>query len=267
MAEENTIPKKKITKHEFFFETPLYKQIPRWDFEDFEHLLGGQVDWYSSKNQIETTYDIRESEIATSTFDDFIYYYKIKLKCRRKENDVLKFFIYKDDNIIEKVWQDPSLADIQFGKIWKKYDKILDSETLKELKKAIGLAAHSSGIWSFVHLRRIFEKLIFKCFYENQKELGMTEDIFISQRMQDKITTLQEHLPRQLVKMKSIYSILSLWIHELDEDTCLGYYSGLIYGIELILDKKIQLDEEKKRDKEAEKKIQDIENDLKSKSK
>lgn len=252
---------RKITKHEFFFETPLYKEIDLNDFED-DYPFSGDVDGYSAKNNIPTTYSIKWKQIGES-FTEYLEYFRITLTCKRKGNDdILRFFIFKDDNKAIKIWQDPSLATIQYGVIWKKYDKVLESKMLKELKKAIGLAAHGSGIGSFVHLRRIFEKLIYDCYDEYHKEIGIAKKDFMEKSMEDKVLLLKNYLPKQLVKMKKIYSILSLGIHELDEDICLGYYSGLMFCIELILDKKIELDLDKKRDEEAEKKIAQIEADV-----
>jgi hypothetical protein len=44
-----------------------------------------------------------------------------------------------------------------------------------------------------------------------------------------------------------MYSILSLGIHELDEQTCLAHFDTLRVGIEIILDEK--LDEFRKKEK------------------
>ncbi|MDI1315098.1 hypothetical protein [Prosthecobacter sp.] len=67
--------------------------------------------------------------------------------------------------------------------------------------------------------------------------------------MAEKIDLLKHELPSFLVEHRSLYSILSLGIHELDEDACLTHFDVVKTGIELILDQKAQ--EEKQRRKMA----------------
>ena len=83
----------------------------------------------------------------------------------------------------------------------------------------------------------------------------VTEEQYNKSRMDEKIKLLANHLPTFLVENKSIYSVLSLGIHELDETTCLDNFDTLRVGIEIILDEK--LDELKKKAKieEAKKKL------------
>src|SRR3989344_6657834 len=131
-------PIKMISKHEFYFEIPLYEEIPINKLEN--DFYKGDVDAYSAKNQTDTTYEIDLSRIDTQwvTYKGNINstnigYYLIKLTCKRKNNDVLMFTIYKDWNICFKMGQFPSLADLQFSEIGKKYDKVLPTEDLKNL--------------------------------------------------------------------------------------------------------------------------------------
>lgn len=62
--------------------------------------------------------------------------------------------------------------------------------------------------------------------------------------------------------MKSIYGILSLGVHQLDEKECLSYFHPLKLSVELILDQKIRKDEERKRDEDVKKQIQKITQEL-----
>ena len=73
------------------------------------------------------------------------------------------------------------------------------------------------------------------------------EENYKKSRMDQKIGLLSTHLPDFLVENKSMYSILSKGIHELDEETCLIHFDSLRVGIEIILDEK--LDELKKKEK------------------
>ncbi|QQR50321.1 hypothetical protein IPF86_00145 [Candidatus Nomurabacteria bacterium] len=257
------LEKAKLTKHDFYFETPIYELFEYSDLEKPLELFSEDVDAYSAKNHTDTTYSVGFSWIKKLD-TEYVNQYTpekvsgfavVTLKCKRKDNDTLCFFVYKNEMTkqVMKVGQFPSLADLQFAELGKKYDKVLPEEDLKNLKKAIGLAAHGAGAGSFVYLRRIFENLIQETF-SGAKDLKVAADVFKTTRMEDKIVLLKEHLPSQLVEMKAIYGILSRGVHELSEDECRQYFLPLKLSIELILDQKI--DEKKKKDKDAEVKKQ-----------
>ena len=54
---DSSLPK--ITRHQFFFETSLYDPISISDFS--EDIFTDEVDAYSPRNDIDTTYKIRTS--------------------------------------------------------------------------------------------------------------------------------------------------------------------------------------------------------------
>ena len=145
------------------------------------------------------------------------------------------------------------IADFHIHEI-KQYDKIISKEKLKEFTRAIGLAANGVGIGSFVYLRRIFESLILSTYTEHKDSIEIPETKFISLRMEEKIQTLKNYLPKFLIDNKSLYSILSLGIHELNEQDCLIYFETVKVGIEIILDEK--LEEAKRKEKEQERRIE-----------
>ncbi len=263
MVEETPQKSKIISKHDFYFETPLYEVISLSVLED--DTFTGDVDAYSSKNHTETTYSVSTEKVSTwsewntnKTMHVAVGFFEVTLTCKRKDNDLLRFFMYRDQTIAMKVGQYPSLADMQFAEIGKKYDGVLSKEDLKNLKKAIGLAAHGAGAGSFVYLRRIFENLIFETFKNNVLVLEATEDNFKTKRMEDKVEALKAVLPSQLVEMKSIYGILSKGVHELTEEECLNYFSPLKLSIELILDQKIEENMKKERNESVKKQLQNI---------
>ncbi len=138
-----------------------------------------------------------------------------------------------------KVGQSPSIADLHISKL-KDYDKVLPKDKLKEITKAIGLAANGVGIGSFVYLRRVFEFLIEEAHKAAKSDSDWKEDEYIKNRMTEKIDLLKHHLPNFLVENRSMYSILSLGIHELDENECLMHFDALKVGIEFILDEKVE---------------------------
>lgn len=261
--------KDEITNHQFYFETPLYEVVELDGLED--GFLSQDVDAYSAKNNTDTTYSIvKEGVDVWSVWDKSISgrvecgFYLVKLECKRKENDVIRFIIYKDDKIVLKIGQWPSLADLQFSELDKKYNKVLDNENLKNLKKAIGLVAHGTGAGSFVYLRRIFENLIFEAFNAYKDNLSVVND-FKTMRMEDKIELLKEYLPSQLIEMKSVYGILSKGVHELSEEDCLKYFVPIKLSIILILDQKIEEKKKAEKDAEVKKTLQTIQQSLNTK--
>ena len=253
---ENTpVVKEPMTKHQFYFDTPLYEVIALSEIED--DFMSGDVDGYNSASGFDTTYNIELSHIGNSD-SDYTSFYRVLLTCKRKNNDKLRFFLIKTKDVVVKVGQYPSLADIQFAEIGKKYDAVLDPGPLSEFKKAIELAAHGTGVGSFVYLRRIFEGLIFQTFDENKSSLTIEKKDFAPMWMKDKINVLKDHLPSQLVEMKSVYDILSKGIHQLGEDECLAYFEPLKLSIELILDQKIEMELKRKRDEKVKEELKNI---------
>lgn len=245
-------------RYQFFFETPLYEVF---SVDDPDQFLAGEVNGYNSIKKCETTFKINLTRVDQYSWDPFR---KIALTCKRYENS-FKFFVIVAEDAVLKIGQYPSLADIQFEKLGKKYDKLLDEKDLKNFKKAIGLAAHGVGAGSIVYLRKIFEDLINETFNNHSKELGTTPSDFRVKRMEDKVETIKKYLPQQVIKMKPLYSILSSGVHQLEEEDCLLYFSPLKLSIELILDEKIEATVLNARNEEVEKNLQQIETQLKGK--
>jgi len=268
MAQEQQTQETKImSKHDFYFETPLYEAVILVELEDDPFY--GDVDAYSAKNSSETTYSIRIE--PTDTWSDWskekhnsvdIGFFLVTLQCKRKSNDILRFVIFRSREIVMKIGQWPSLADLQFAEIAKKYDKVLPAEDLKNLKKAIGLVAHGAGAGSFVYLRRIFENLILETYTNNASATKVNEGDFKKQRMMDKVETLRAFLPSQLVEMKGVYSILSKGVHELTEEECLRYFAPIKLSIELILDQKIEEAKKNEKDAMVKKQLQQIQQEI-----
>lgn len=264
----------KISTHDFYFETSLYKPIKIEELE--EDILNWEVDWYNSISSFETTYSIKsqwsvEIDIENNKVkenrswwrqSDFSGFINIELHCKRKNNDILYFYLLIWEGLIIKIGQFPSLADIQFAELGRKYDKILPKDDLQDFKKAIWLVSHGAWAWSFVYLRRIFERLIFDTYKTNKGSLWIEEKEFISKRMDEKVDLLKKFLPHQLIEMKGIYWILSKWVHELSEDSCKKYFSPIKVSIELILDQKIEIQTKKEKDEKVKKEIEKIKKEV-----
>jgi hypothetical protein len=276
-----------FTISEFFFDIPLYTTIKITDknisiLEDILLLNKNDISFegYNPIKKFESTFIIeRRYEEEYHPFDysfkksykniieDFMInggYRTINAKCKRY-NDLFTFSIFynAEKRLLQKIGQYPSIADFHIYEI-KQYDKLLSNDVLKEFTKAIGLAANGVGIGSFVYLRRIFENLILESFEEAKQEGKVKDEALNKSRMDEKIGLLKDYLPSFLVENKSIYSILSKGIHELDENTCLEYFETMKLGIEIILDQKLEKKKQKDKEEEAKKRIAQLNGKLKS---
>ncbi|MEM9053422.1 MAG: hypothetical protein AAGC47_15315, partial [Bacteroidota bacterium] len=226
------------------------------------NLLGRDrltIDYFNPISKKDSTFENRTGQIAPIHKPrELTDYYQLVFKCLRY-GDYIFFYIFWDgpSNTLIKIGQLPSLVDYQMGQL-RDYSKVLDRDLLKEFTRAIGLAAHGIGIGSFVYLRRIFEKLIFEALIEAKTEGTIKEEDFQTLRMEDKILRLSDYLPEFLVENRKLYSILSIGLHQLDENTCLTHFETVKVGIELILDEREQRRVKKKKIKEAKQKIQEL---------
>ncbi|UZT79825.1 hypothetical protein OF113_07165 [Ectopseudomonas chengduensis] len=260
-----------LTLSKFFFDIPIYTpvKIDDGNWEVFKKIIEFQnkeeFEGYNPWKQVDSTFVVTTDLVPGGSADPFIHrggYGTVKIKCKRTDN-IFNYYIFWDPStsLLMKVGQHPSVADFHISEI-KQYKKLLSNEKLKEFTRAIGLAANGVGIGSFVYLRRIFESLIYEAYKVCLSEGVVTDEQYSRSRMDQKIQLLSSHLPSFLVENKSMYSVLSLGIHELDEDTCLAHFDTLRVGIEIILDEK--LDELKKREKieEAKKKLGQLSSEI-----
>lgn len=250
--------KNKISVHEFYFETPLYTSIKLEDLE--ENVFKGNVDGYNPTQKYETTFKISDERLSPYRSQFYFNFHIVSLNCKRDEDTIITFIIFEADKSIIKIGQTPSLADIQFADLGKKYDKLLNNKQLAEFKKSIGLATHGAGAGSLIYLRRLFEDLVIQAYRENKPSISTMEDTFYKSRMNEKVELLRDFLPSQLWEMKKVYSIISDGIHNLSEEDCLEYFSPLKLSIELILDQKIEIMEKRKKDESVKKQLQKLAN-------
>lgn len=172
--------------------------------------------------------------------------------CARSDDHTIKYFVrlLRSGEFV-KIGQYPSLADIALDAS-KNYSKVLPKEDRAEFHRAIGLAAHGVGIGSFVYLRRIFERLIRRRFDEHRVAKGWDEADYARRRMEEKIELMADVLPSFLVANKRTYALLSLGLHELDEQTCLSMFNVLKMSIIFILEE----DNEKRKKEEMRKQVE-----------
>lgn len=146
--------------------------------------------------------------------------------CAMDPNHHLDFIAGTSGNIMKKIGQYPSIADITFPEL-EQYKKVINDKSRREMRKAIGLFTHGIGAGSFVYLRRIFEEILneAKKKAENDVSLDFTE--YETLRVVEKIELIKDYLPKMVVDNKAIYGIVSKGIHELSEEECIKYFSHI----------------------------------------
>ena len=188
-------------------------------------------------------------------------YFDIEVSCQRDGTHKYLFCFLYDGLHLTKYGQHPSMEDIAGADI-RKYATLLRDGYFGELKRATGLASHGIGIGAFVYLRRIFERLILD-HREAVAQAGKPIDGFDVLRMDEKIGALKDELPEALVKNKAAYRILSVGIHELDEETCKRYFPVVRAAIIQILEQDFQRRESEQVAAALESEIARISGDLK----
>jgi hypothetical protein len=228
---------------EFLFGAPLYARYKLADDLTEIKIIYGRVthtvDGYCLHCKRLSTFNVKAAHLpGGDPWDNVTKRFaidRLRLECVRDEVHEITFYLLKARMTIMKVGQYPSLADISNAE-FRGYRNILSSENSSELYKAIGLGAHGVGVGSFVYLRRVFERLIQERFAGFKDVEGWNQDEFNRKRMVEKIEMLKEHLPPFLVENRNIYSFLSLGIHELTEEACLGYFDVMKESIAIILE-------------------------------
>lgn len=258
----------KFDPYKYFFELPLYNKISitETEFSTAKKLLyfSGKVDAYNPSLKENTTYSISSPEnpgySSMTSYTGIIIH---TLKCVRTSETFFAFTFFDGRaGTIQKVGQHLSIADFHISQI-KQYNAVLTQEQLKELTRAIGLAANGVGIGSFVYLRRIFETLLEEAHKKAITIDGWDEKTYSNSRVGERIELLANYLPAFLVENKALYGILSKGIHSLTEDECLAYFETVKVGIELILDEKLEQFEKEKKIAIAKSKISSLNSKLK----
>jgi hypothetical protein len=216
---------------DFLFRTPLYEPValPREAVSGMiYHPI--PIDGYCSECHTMRTFTFTGNTVGIEWWshynhDDGHFSGSLNIKCTRHGHPITIYY-RMDSGLIKKIGQLPSFADIAIDES-KGYSKLLDKEDRAEFHKAIGLAAHGVGIGSYVYLRRIFERLIWRRFNEYKAAEKWKESDFKQLSMKERIELLKDHLPEFLVQNAKLYSILSLGIHELNEADCLAFFPVL----------------------------------------
>lgn len=226
-----------MTLQEFIFDLPLYTKVK---ISENPEILKGlcrydvRIDGYNPHQGIDSTYGLYDNIDSDRLCRHGIEL--VQFKCKRHDDPLFVLIRYDmDQDLIEKVGQYPSVADIHIAQV-KKYRKVLGESYIRDFTRAIGLAANGVGTGSFVYLRRIFEHLVIEVSHQAIASGEFRENDFAVAKMDRKLKMLENHLPEVLKDNKVLYGVLSKGIHELSEEDCLNYFSVVREIIELILD-------------------------------
>lgn len=157
--------------------------------------------------------------------------------CSRNNKHIHSFYFLFNGNNLTKIGQTLSHTHL-FAAETKKYRKYFP-DIQKELFTSMKLFSEGFGVAAILYLRRIFEKLINNAAQEHINAHPQDAETLKNARMVGRIEILHDKLPNFLVQNKSMYSILSLAVHELEEDLCLEAYPFIKDSILMILDQEI----------------------------
>ena len=275
--------KSAIKLEEFLFEYSLYHDIHISDVEDLSFLDGSNgIDYYSPELKEKTTF----KHVRTHYYDDciekrnLIYgknnkdkhdlffnyggYCSYIMECARKGMHIIfTFFFNKKRGTLQKIGQFPSVASFQEQNYHKDFKGIISEDDANNLSKANGLFSHGIGAGALVYLRRVFEKIIFQTWEDNKEKLNITEEEFKHKRMVEKIDFLNAYLPHNITQNKNIYGLLSIGIHELDEEKCKTIFPALMQITLLILEEKQNQKKQKEREEELSKELSKLSSSIK----
>lgn len=252
-----------MTAQEFIFNAAPYRKVSGEDFIELYRDLSKNslsVNGYNPQRGVETTYHIRSYTIQVeheydhpNSFEPLDFHIRVlSFRCGRF-SDLLTLALYcdKDAGYMFKIGTHPSLRDFHKDDI-KKYEKVLNEKQKTELITAIMIANNGVGIGSYVYLRRIFEGIVFEEANRAIKEGVISETDLKKKRMDEIIVAIKDYLPAFLFEHhKELYGILSMGVHQLDEDDCLVYFPVLYDCIVLILDDRLTQKEKELTTKKA----------------
>ncbi len=246
-----------MTAQDFIFKTAPFKKIEGEEYKGLYKELSNEnlsVNGFNPIHNVDTTYHLVSHAInlgygplgqnGFNPADDNIRC--LSFECGRFQ-DILTLVVFRDTEkgCIQKVGTYPSLKEFHKNDI-KKYNKVLTEQQRMELITAIMIANNGVGIGSYVYLRRIFEGIVFEEAKNAIKDGVVTEKDFNKKRMDEKIVAIRNYLPAFLYDNHSaLYGILSLGIHQLDEEECLGFFPVLYDCIILVLEDRLA---QKKKD-------------------
>ena len=172
------------------------------------------------------------------------YFFTCTNSDRHKYMMIISIELKDGKFIVRKIGQNPSMLTVK-GFDFDKYKAFLNKiNAYEDYKKADLSNSDHFYVGAYAYLRRIFEKMIL--FYLGDKEL---ED----NHMDTKIDAVKDNFDPRVNKMlKNLYGILSISIHELDEEQSKEYYGYLKAVIDMQLEYEKTEEEKDKQSKDLE---------------
>ena len=252
-----------MTAQDFIFKVAPYKKVEDDDYTElYTELSNGRlsVNGYNPVRNVETTYHLESVAInvghgnwGPSNHEPIDSNVRcLSFRCGRYD-DILSLIVYNNsqERYLLKIGTYPSLKDLHKDDI-KKYNKVLSEQQRIELITAIMIANNGVGIGSYVYLRRIIEGIVFEEAERAINDGVINREEFGKMRMDEKIVAIKNYLPAFLYdNHKALYGILSLGIHQLDEEECLGFYPVLYDCILLVLEDRLAQKEKEDTTKKA----------------
>lgn len=164
----------------------------------------------------------------------FMHILRFPFECAMDHSHKLDFFVKIDGNMMTKIGQYPSVADLSFPEL-DDFKKIIDETSRKELRRAIGLHAQGIGVGAYVYLRRIFEHILEDAKSRAEQDGNLDLSNYSIMKVQDRMKLLRAYLPEMINANPVYYGIVSKGIHELSEEDCIKYFPILKEIIFMIL--------------------------------
>lgn len=189
------------------------------------------------------------------------YYMTYYINCNNIPKHIYSLYLFikvqRDKIIVTKIGQYPSMLSVK-GFDFDKYAKQLKKyNAYDDYKNADLSMSNNFHAGAYTYLRRVYEKQL--NFYVDKDKPQLSDN-----RTETKIKAVKENFdPRIHEHLNNLYGILSIGIHELDEDESKDYYEYLKAMIDMQLQFEKMKDEEEKQSKTLNTKISNIVSKLK----
>ncbi len=225
----------------------------------YEENIGINIQIYSGK-----VYGVESNIILKDKLIEKNYYVTYYFSCNNIPNHIYNMTILlrvdRDKITVTKVGQYPSILSVK-GFDFDKFKKQLKKYNAYEDYKNADLSmANNFFAGAYTYLRRVYEKQL--NFYVDKDKPTLEDN-----KTETKIKAVKKNFdPRIHEHLKNLYSILSVGIHELDEEESQMYYEYLKMMIDMQLQYEKSKDDEDKQTKTLSTKISNIVNKLNKKT-
>lgn len=162
-----------------------------------------------------------------------------ELRCTHCSESMI-IFLFADDDSIQKVGQFPSIVDVAKGAS-NLLQRELTNPYDEEYGKSITSAAHGFNIAAYVYMRRVLEFLIEKEGKSAISSGDIADTTWNNAKIsKDKVELIESRLPEFFRSNHgALYKLLSIGIHQLNEDDAGSFYTIIREAVELILEDEV----------------------------